>query len=179
MDSNSIIINNNDFGQSSFSDISIWKGKEVRFDIFELSDFSNIKNINQVYGFILNENNEVLLVAHKELIWSIPGGHIEADERPIETLRRELYEEAGAILDPKNCIPFFLQKAYKRVGKEWQFDEIQVRYIVKNAVFEKFISDPDQDDPILYQKFFPIPSLKEFLKWGTTTDFVIEKLRNY
>ena len=163
----------------SFSDISIWKGKEVRFDIFELTDFSNIQNINQVYGFIFNNNNEILLVSHKDLIWSIPGGHTEMNETPINTLIRECYEETGAIVDPKDCIPFFLQKAYKKIDGVWKFDEVQVRYIVKTAKFEKFISDPDLENPILYQKFFSIPSLKEFLKWGTTTDFVINKLQNY
>lgn len=163
----------------SFSDISIWKGTEVRFDIFELTHFSNIKNIKQVYGFIFNKNNEILLVAHNDMVWSVPGGHTEANESPLETLIRECYEETGAIVDPKYCTPFFLQKAYKKIDGVWKFDEVQVRYIVKNAKFEKFISDPDQEDPILYQKFFSISSLKEFLKWGTTTDFVIKKLYNY
>jgi hypothetical protein len=94
----------------------------------------------------------------------------------LETLVRECYEEAAAIVDPKYCKPFFMQKSYIKVGEDWIFDEMQVRYIVRNVKFDKFISDADIDDPVIYQKFFPIPSLKKFLKWGKTTDFVIEQL---
>ena len=34
---------------------------------------------------------------HKERnTWETPGGHIEAEEQPLETAKRELYEETGA-----------------------------------------------------------------------------------
>lgn len=50
----------------------------------------------------LNSNNEVLLLLrdNKETIpfpnmWDIPGGNIENDENPEETVRREMIEEMG------------------------------------------------------------------------------------
>lgn len=50
----------------------------------------------------LNSNNEVLLLLRddKENIpfpnmWDIPGGNVEKDENPEETVRREMHEELG------------------------------------------------------------------------------------
>lgn len=42
------------------------------------------------------ENHQVLLIFHKKLgKWLPPGGHMEANEIPPETARREVMEEAG------------------------------------------------------------------------------------
>ena len=42
----------------------------------------------------------VLLHRHKKInIWLGVGGHVERDENPIETVRREVFEEAGTELD--------------------------------------------------------------------------------
>ena len=41
-------------------------------------------------------NGKWLLSKHKErTTWETQGGHIEADETPFETAKRELYEESG------------------------------------------------------------------------------------
>ncbi|MFP4515115.1 MAG: NUDIX hydrolase [Parcubacteria group bacterium] len=45
---------------------------------------------------LIVENNKVLLVYHKKLdVWLYPGGHIEENENPDETLLREVKEETG------------------------------------------------------------------------------------
>lgn len=42
------------------------------------------------------ENEHVLLIFHKKLAkWLPPGGHMEANETPPETARREVLEETG------------------------------------------------------------------------------------
>ena len=32
--------------------------------------------------------------------WFIPGGHVEQGERPVESAARELFEEAGIVIEP-------------------------------------------------------------------------------
>jgi 8-oxo-dGTP pyrophosphatase MutT (NUDIX family) len=33
--------------------------------------------------------------------WFIPGGHVEQGERPVESAARELFEEAGIVIEPE------------------------------------------------------------------------------
>ena len=46
-------------------------------------------------GFIF-DNDKILLIKHKNSdCWIYPGGHIEPDEKPEDTIIRETYEETG------------------------------------------------------------------------------------
>jgi 8-oxo-dGTP pyrophosphatase MutT (NUDIX family) len=42
---------------------------------------------------------EVFLVQHKKGYWSLPKGHQEKSESPLETAKRELFEETGLTVD--------------------------------------------------------------------------------
>ena len=45
---------------------------------------------------LIVHNEKVLLVYHKKLdVWLYPGGHVEENENPDETLVREVKEETG------------------------------------------------------------------------------------
>jgi ADP-ribose pyrophosphatase YjhB (NUDIX family) len=44
---------------------------------------------------LTGDGEEVLLVRHRLLGWSCPGGHVEGDETPFEAACRELHEETG------------------------------------------------------------------------------------
>ena len=52
---------------------------------------------NYIYADVVAFYNEKwLLSKHKmRMTWETQGGHIEADETPLETAKRELYEESG------------------------------------------------------------------------------------
>jgi 8-oxo-dGTP diphosphatase len=48
--------------------------------------------------FAVVERHNILLVDHKNAqLWLPPGGHVEPDEHPRETVQRELLEELGLI----------------------------------------------------------------------------------
>lgn len=58
-------------------------------------------------GLFLNDINEILLVkpTYKE-DWEIPGGVVEINESPQETFQREIKEELGLDLKPKQLLVF-------------------------------------------------------------------------
>lgn len=59
-----------------------------------------MKSINTIGGVLVKSNNKVLLckrAPNKSLpnIWSIPCGHVEKDEHPLDGAKREFFEETG------------------------------------------------------------------------------------
>jgi mutator protein MutT len=46
-----------------------------------------------IKGIIYDENNRILLLQNERDEWELPGGRIELDENPKETLVREVFEE--------------------------------------------------------------------------------------
>ena len=53
-----------------------------------------------VTGIFFNDKKEVLLFKHsyRQVVWSLPGGYLEAREHPTEGLEREIKEESGLIV---------------------------------------------------------------------------------
>lgn len=69
----------------------------------ELSEENETLNYSDV--IVLNDKNEVLML-HRNSDdefepnkWGLPGGKIEGDEQPIESAKRELFEETGIEID--------------------------------------------------------------------------------
>ena len=53
---------------------------------------------------------QTLLVRHRDLGWSVPGGHVGAGESPEVAARRELTEEAGVIGQTLALRPLFVHR---------------------------------------------------------------------
>lgn len=49
---------------------------------------------------VRNANNDVLLIRHHLRGWEIPQGRVEEGENLIEALCREVWEEAGVVMEP-------------------------------------------------------------------------------
>lgn len=46
-------------------------------------------------GIVLNSKGQILIVSQLGLSWSLPKGHIEANEDALTAAKREIYEESG------------------------------------------------------------------------------------
>ena len=78
------------------------KWKDERCDLIHCNaiDFSHIPNeqIEKVHGVCFRDG-KMLLVYHDEWdIWGIPGGTREENEELLDTLKREIQEEASCLL---------------------------------------------------------------------------------
>ncbi len=54
-----------------------------------------MKHTKSAGGVVLNRKGDVLVVSQHGSSWSLPKGHIEKGEDPMEAARREIYEESG------------------------------------------------------------------------------------
>lgn len=70
-----------------------------------------------VAGILLFDGNgeKVLLVKHRKLgVWIYPGGHMEADENPVECAIRETKEETGINAEILSLLPFQISEGETR-----------------------------------------------------------------
>ena len=67
------------------------------FDEKNYTDTTKVFEKYNIRGIVLRDG-KLILQKSKDGEYKIPGGGMEAGENPIETLRRELREEAGLIL---------------------------------------------------------------------------------
>lgn len=78
-----------------------------------------------------SENQKILLVDHKNAeLWLPAGGHVEVDEHPTETVRRELFEELSLQAEFLLPDPFFLTVT-KTVGKTAGHTDVSLWYLLK------------------------------------------------
>jgi len=78
-----------------------WRGQKYTMEWFEETNFEELENATQAYGFIFNEDKKVCIVNFRKDYWTLPGGTPEEYDKTFEdTLKREADEEAD--LDLKN-----------------------------------------------------------------------------
>lgn len=66
-------------------------------------------------SFVLAFQEDALLLTNlNERGWDIPGGHIEPGETPMEAMRRELYEETGALIESPHVLGYELIRLYNK-----------------------------------------------------------------
>ena len=59
-------------------------------------------------AILINSNDEVLMCYSNGLMhYEFPGGHLEEGESLEECLRREILEETGIEINPKEAKPFY------------------------------------------------------------------------
>jgi len=116
-------------------------------------------------------NDKLLLVNHKDIKWTPPGGGIESNESFEEAAKRELMEEAD--VEVIKYKPIGYQKAY--LSKDYPDGPMkyQLRVYCEVRPVRDFSGDPDGD--IIEIKFIDPKDYKKYFDWGTVGDRLIER----
>jgi len=54
-----------------------------------------VRKTKSAGGVVVNSDGKVLVVDQRGTSWSLPKGHIDDGETPLQTAKREIYEESG------------------------------------------------------------------------------------
>ncbi len=82
--------------------------REIRSKVGHMPIF-----LNAVAGAVVNEQGQLLLQKRTDAgNWSLPGGMMEYGETFVETLQREMKEDAGLLVEPVKALHTFEPRIY-------------------------------------------------------------------
>jgi 8-oxo-dGTP diphosphatase len=116
-------------------------------------------NIHLVSYFILYDpsSNQYLLVDHKKAqLWLPPGGHVELNEHPKETVKREAKEELGIDAEFLFDDPIFLTVT-NTVGNVARHTDVSLWYLLKGSAKDILKYDAEEFHQISWFKPEEIP----------------------
>lgn len=110
------------------------------------------------YFVLLDEiNQKILLVDHKKAeLWLPSGGHVELNEHPKETVKREIIEELGIQADFLYVEPFFLTVT-KTVGLTAGHTDVSLWYILKGNSEKNLEYDQEEFNGVAWFDMQEIP----------------------
>ena len=116
----------------------------------------------QVSGYVFNDKNQILIVKNGKT-WTIPGGHPEQGETHLETLNREMMEEACITLKDIN----YLGAVEVVENGETYY---QLRYTAKANEVLPF----KQEWEISERLFIDLEDLTKYIKWANGVTFAAQ-----
>lgn len=135
-------------------------------------------NIHLVSYFIIvdPESNEILLVDHKKAqLWLPPGGHVELNEHPKETVKREAKEELGIEADFIFGDPLFLSVT-NTVGNVARHTDVSLWYVVRGHRNDCLKFDAEEFYQIRWFHWNEIPNERTDPHLRRFVDKIIRKL---
>jgi bis(5'-nucleosidyl)-tetraphosphatase len=125
-------------------------------------------------GIVLNEKCEVLIVNQNHLSWSLPKGHVEANETDLEAAIREIYEEAG-VSQVELIQPLGSYSRY-RIGLNDNDDKAEYKTLVffLFTTKETLLSPKDPNNPIA--KWVNRANVKPLLTHKADQKFYVDQL---
>lgn len=102
--------------------------KEIIRNENNLKEIDVTEVVKRVKLLIINSNNEILLgYSHND--YQFPGGHVEMGENLLQTVKREIMEETGIVLNNLDINPFAkMISYYKDWPKKGKNRKIEIYY---------------------------------------------------
>lgn len=143
------------------------------YDKLENNDINEV--VKRARGFIINNNNEVLMsycngMSHYEF----PGGHVEENESVNDCLKREIKEETGIDVETNNLEPFMVIKYYSKNYKNTNKNRLTEFYYYEVKTNDKFdLSNTNFDAgerELKYEcRYVPLKDLESTIKENMKT----------
>lgn len=96
-----------------------------------------------VYGLLVDATGDMLLADHRKSgLWLPAGGHVESNETPAETVRRETHEELG--IETQQTTPFFLSVARTVPVDGRQHTDVSLWYAIEVCRSVALTPDPGE-----------------------------------
>ena len=110
------------------------------------------------YFLVFDEiKKEILLVDHKKAeLWLPPGGHVDINEDPTETVRRECREELSVSADFWCKNPIFVTQTIT-VGKTAGHTDVSLWYVIKGSSQNHYEYDQEEFKSIKWFTLDEIP----------------------
>lgn len=123
----------------------------------------------QVSGYIFNDKNQLLIVRNGK-VWTIPGGHPEPNENTLETLNREIMEEA--------CITL---ENVEYLGAVEVIEDNEKYYQLRYTAKVKEILPFKEEWEISERLFVDLEDLSKYITWskGVTFSKQVEAAKNH
>lgn len=117
------------------------------------------------YGVITDDRGRLLMCRWRSgnrTSWTLPGGEVEFEERPVDTVRREAREETGlriAVGEPLGADSRVIAAAHRQDGKT-DVDQHQIRMFYRGRVAGGRLR-PEVDGPIDRVQWFALDDLPD------------------
>jgi len=98
-------------------------------------------------GGVVVRKNLVLVVSQHGISWSLPKGHVEKGESPVDAAKREIYEESGITdLDFIRELGEYSRHKLSESGGEDKSELKTIKFFLFRTVQEK-LAPMDKDNP--------------------------------
>ncbi len=145
-----------------------WGGREYELEWIpnDGTDLVQYSPVTQAYGICITPENTAAVVSEDEgSNWTLPGGSVEPGETLVETLVREVDEEADVTI--KDIRLLGLQKSTSGGRTIYQ-----ARFVCRVDEVKEQTIDPAKGK-VLVRKFVPVLKLNEYLKWRKIGDEIV------
>ena len=150
----------------TFNGKLMWKDKTYEISVIDENNFSNLKDVTQVYGFVFDEKGRILIVKLRGNEWCLPGGGPEkTDKNWQETLIREVDEEANIEISDITPAGYILSKSEDDLSNVKVRIGCLLRAIARVKRIKERAPDP-ATGKIGERKFIHPDEFLDYCKWG-------------